>query len=130
MELVNYLQNLQENFRIDLVIDVNKWNYLISHQSKFQKFSIVVYTEHQLISKQMNFYNTHKTPPLSLLDAWSALYRLCPAISRFLSSSAVAESRQVSNIQTTSKLYSFQKRYFKIFTVKFLQRNSENSTNK
>ena len=47
-----------------------------------------------------------QTPPLLLLDAWSALNRLYPVNARFPSSSAVVESRYVSDIQTTSKLWS------------------------
>ena len=44
----------------DLVIDIKKWNYINSHQPKFQKLSILVDNEHQLISKQVNVCNIQK----------------------------------------------------------------------
>ena len=47
-----------------------------------------------------------QTPPILLLDAWSALNRIYSAIPRFLSSATVVESRYVYDIQTTFKLWS------------------------
>ena len=47
-----------------------------------------------------------QTPSLLLLDAWSVLNKLYPVTVRFSSSSAVVESRYVSDIQTKSKLWS------------------------
>ena len=55
--------NSSKESEIDLVIDLKKWNYIISHRSKFQKLSILVDNEHQLVSKQVNFYNIHKDRP-------------------------------------------------------------------
>ena len=46
--------------RIDLVIDIKKWNYTISHQLEFQKLNILVDNENQVVSKQANFYNIQK----------------------------------------------------------------------
>ena len=64
---------------------------------KKKKISILVDNEHQLISKQVNFYDIHKHH-LLLLDASLALNRLYLVIARFLSSSAVVESRYVCDI--------------------------------
>ena len=105
MRVANCLQIIQRNLKIGLVIDIKKWNYMISHRLKFPKLSILVDNEHQLIPKLVNFYNIRKHR-LLLLDAWSVLNKLYPVTVRFSSSSAVVESRYVSDIQTKSKLWS------------------------
>ena len=51
---------LPRHLRIDLVIDIKKWNYMISHRLKFRELNILIDNEHQLISKQVNFYKIHK----------------------------------------------------------------------
>ena len=44
-------------------------------------------------------------PSFLLLNAWSALKMLYPTVSRYLLSIAVVESRYVSDIKTTSRLW-------------------------
>ena len=60
MRVANCLQIIQRNLKIGLVIDIKKWNYMISHRLKFPKLSILVDNEHQLIPKLVNFYNICK----------------------------------------------------------------------
>lgn len=60
MRVVNYLQNYGKNQVIGVVADMKKLNYMISSWLKIQKFNIFANNEHELILKQVRFYNIHK----------------------------------------------------------------------